>query len=368
MSFIALQVYSEATRPIVPEDNTDLSGFYSRPASTLSATGVPVGHVSCLIVKDVQNLFARSCSSILKAYRVADDFHAHYRALSRTYVYRIITGARHYSQLPVFERSLCWAVHENHLNVTVLQEAAKLLLGTHDFSTFRSLNSETPFKSPIKTLLQAEVCSGAGSFSQHPFHRSRSLLQCIQITLPPAVYPDHAPSCSVSRSRSLLQCIQITLPPAVYPDHAPSCSVSRSRSLLQCIQITLPPAVYPDHAPSCSVSRSRSLLQCIQITLPPAVYPDHAPSCSVSRSRSLLQCIQITLPPAVYPDHAPSCSVSRSRSLLQCIQITLPPAVYPDHAPSCSVSRSRSLLQCIQITLPPAVYSDQTPSCSVSKA
>ncbi|XP_058857946.1 tRNA pseudouridine synthase-like 1 [Acipenser ruthenus] len=109
--------------------------------------------------------------SILKAYRVADDFHARYRALSRTYVYRIITGARHYSQLPVFERSLCWAVHENHLNVTALQEAAKLLLGTHDFSTFRSLNSETPFKSPIKTLLQAEVCSGAGSFSQHPFHR-----------------------------------------------------------------------------------------------------------------------------------------------------------------------------------------------------
>ncbi|MGH0124169.1 UNVERIFIED_CONTAM: hypothetical protein FKN15_017348 [Acipenser sinensis] len=32
--------YSEATRPIVPEDNTDLSGFYSRPAGALSATGV----------------------------------------------------------------------------------------------------------------------------------------------------------------------------------------------------------------------------------------------------------------------------------------------------------------------------------------
>ncbi|RXM98563.1 tRNA pseudouridine synthase-like 1 [Acipenser ruthenus] len=54
--------------------------------------------------------------SILKAYRVADDFHARYRALSRTYVYRIITGARHYSQLPVFERSLCWAVHEKMNN------------------------------------------------------------------------------------------------------------------------------------------------------------------------------------------------------------------------------------------------------------
>ncbi|MGH0146402.1 UNVERIFIED_CONTAM: hypothetical protein FKN15_008025 [Acipenser sinensis] len=34
---------SEATRPIVPEDNTELSGFYSRPAGSLSGTGVPGG-------------------------------------------------------------------------------------------------------------------------------------------------------------------------------------------------------------------------------------------------------------------------------------------------------------------------------------
>ncbi|MGH0154645.1 UNVERIFIED_CONTAM: hypothetical protein FKN15_036952 [Acipenser sinensis] len=35
-----LRVYSEAITPIVPEDNTDLSGFYSRPPDALSATGV----------------------------------------------------------------------------------------------------------------------------------------------------------------------------------------------------------------------------------------------------------------------------------------------------------------------------------------
>ncbi|MGH0162904.1 UNVERIFIED_CONTAM: hypothetical protein FKN15_043574 [Acipenser sinensis] len=34
------QVHSKATRPIVPEDNTYLSGFYSRPEGALSATGV----------------------------------------------------------------------------------------------------------------------------------------------------------------------------------------------------------------------------------------------------------------------------------------------------------------------------------------
>ncbi|MGH0166496.1 UNVERIFIED_CONTAM: hypothetical protein FKN15_067463 [Acipenser sinensis] len=34
------KVYSDATRPIVLENNTDLSGFYSRPADALLATGV----------------------------------------------------------------------------------------------------------------------------------------------------------------------------------------------------------------------------------------------------------------------------------------------------------------------------------------
>ncbi|MGH0154767.1 UNVERIFIED_CONTAM: hypothetical protein FKN15_028013 [Acipenser sinensis] len=34
------EIYNEATRPIVPEDNTDLSGFSSSPAGALSATGV----------------------------------------------------------------------------------------------------------------------------------------------------------------------------------------------------------------------------------------------------------------------------------------------------------------------------------------
>uniref|UniRef100_UPI00398F3AD5 tRNA pseudouridine synthase-like 1 isoform X1 n=1 Tax=Pristiophorus japonicus TaxID=55135 RepID=UPI00398F3AD5 len=124
--------------------------------------------------------------SVLKAFRVADNFHARFRALSRTYVYRLAIGCFHRSQLPVFERNLCWPVSNGPLNTDAMNEAAQALLGAHDFSTFRSLNSETPFKSPLKTLLQADLTPGVSISLQQNFHshlefweltfRSRSFL------------------------------------------------------------------------------------------------------------------------------------------------------------------------------------------------
>ncbi|KAM8927642.1 tRNA pseudouridine synthase-like 1 [Pelodytes ibericus] len=97
---------------------------------------------------------------VLRAVRVGDHFHARYNALSRTYVYRVVTGC-HHSELPVFERNLCWAATES-LNMADMQEAAKMLLGTHDFSAFRSANTENVFKSPIKTLLQVDITPASG--------------------------------------------------------------------------------------------------------------------------------------------------------------------------------------------------------------
>ncbi|XP_057218855.1 tRNA pseudouridine synthase-like 1 isoform X2 [Triplophysa rosa] len=107
---------------------------------------------------------------ITRAYRVQSDFHARYRAVSRTYVYRFAFGLRHYTEMPVMESDLCWALHDTNLNISAMQEAAGLLLGTHNFSTFRALNSETPFKNPVKTLELAQLEPGC-SFSQRHFHR-----------------------------------------------------------------------------------------------------------------------------------------------------------------------------------------------------
>ncbi|KAG1931119.1 tRNA pseudouridine synthase-like 1 [Pimephales promelas] len=107
---------------------------------------------------------------ITRAYRVHSDFHARYRAISRTYVYRFASGLRHHTEMPVTERDLCWALRDTRLNINAMQEATALLIGTHDFSTFRALNSETPFKNPVKSLESARLEPGV-SFSQRHFHR-----------------------------------------------------------------------------------------------------------------------------------------------------------------------------------------------------
>ncbi|XP_051493137.1 tRNA pseudouridine synthase-like 1 isoform X2 [Apus apus] len=104
---------------------------------------------------------------ILKAHRVSSSFHARFSALSRTYIYRVLTGCAHYSQIPVFERDLCWAPMGPSLDVPAMQDAAQFLLGTHDFSTFRSLNSKTAFQPPVRTMLQADIQPSPGFLSHH---------------------------------------------------------------------------------------------------------------------------------------------------------------------------------------------------------
>ncbi|XP_039419929.1 tRNA pseudouridine synthase-like 1 isoform X2 [Corvus cornix cornix] len=84
-----------------------------------------------------------------------------------TYIYRLLLGCAHYSQIPVFERDLCWAPAGGPLDISAMREAAKFLLGTHDFSTFRSLSSETPFRCPVRTLLQLEIQPAPGFLSHH---------------------------------------------------------------------------------------------------------------------------------------------------------------------------------------------------------
>ncbi len=49
---------------------------------------------------------------ITRAYRVHSDFHARYKAISRTYVYRFALGLRHHTEMPVTERDLCWALRD----------------------------------------------------------------------------------------------------------------------------------------------------------------------------------------------------------------------------------------------------------------
>ena len=73
------------------------------------------------------------------------EFHARFSAVQRHYVYRIIARR---SPLTL-EKGLAWNV-KTSLNVEAMNEAAQVLLGVHDFTTFRSTDCQA--NSPVKTL------------------------------------------------------------------------------------------------------------------------------------------------------------------------------------------------------------------------
>jgi tRNA pseudouridine38-40 synthase len=76
---------------------------------------------------------------------VAEDFHARFSATARHYRYRIISR-----RAPLtLEAGLAWRVAYD-LDAEAMQEAARHLIGKHDFTTFRSAQCQAA--SPVKTL------------------------------------------------------------------------------------------------------------------------------------------------------------------------------------------------------------------------
>ncbi len=88
--------------------------------------------------------------AVLEAHSVSDDFHARFSARARHYLYRIICR-----RAPlVLERGHAWQI-TRALDAAAMQAAAQVLVGLHDFTTFRA--AECQAKSPIKTLDLLEV-------------------------------------------------------------------------------------------------------------------------------------------------------------------------------------------------------------------
>lgn len=91
------------------------------------------------------NGFLPEAIAVLWARCVPADFHARYSALSRTYRYVLLNRA---VRPALAARYVGW-IH-SPLDVDAMSEAARHLLGEHDFSAFRS--SECQAKSPVRTI------------------------------------------------------------------------------------------------------------------------------------------------------------------------------------------------------------------------
>jgi len=88
--------------------------------------------------------------SILNIRKRSKIFHARHSAKKRTYKYFIINR---FSTL-VLDKKKAWHVKKK-LNIKVMKKGAKILIGTHNFSTFRSSSCQS--KSPIKTLKKVQI-------------------------------------------------------------------------------------------------------------------------------------------------------------------------------------------------------------------
>jgi tRNA pseudouridine38-40 synthase len=93
---------------------------------------------------------------VLSAEIVADDFEARFSALRRHYRYRI-SNRRANLALDV---GRVWRL-PRPLDTDAMREAARRLVGKHDFTTFR--DTECQAKSPVKTLDQFEVIRNGDS-------------------------------------------------------------------------------------------------------------------------------------------------------------------------------------------------------------
>ena len=97
---------------------------------------IPIA-VNSLLPRDIR---VKSCQI------VADDFHARFAAVAKTYLYRIRQGAIE----SAFERHYCWWI-KRPLDRTLMRKAGKLLEGPHDFAAFAASGSSV--KSTVRTLI-----------------------------------------------------------------------------------------------------------------------------------------------------------------------------------------------------------------------
>lgn len=99
-------------------------------------------------IRDAVNAYLTQAGDsiyLLNVEKVPDRFDARFSALGRHYIYRIINRR---TPLALDAKRAWWVSHK--LDADIMQRAAQLLIGTHDFTTFRSTQCQS--KSPVKTL------------------------------------------------------------------------------------------------------------------------------------------------------------------------------------------------------------------------
>lgn len=118
--------------------------------------------------------------AILDCVAVPDDWHARFSCIARHYEYRIVNR-----RAPLtWEKGLAWRIAAE-IDAEAMHDAAQLLVGKHDFTTFRSVHCQS--ESPLKSLDRLDVTrdgdrvtvrASARSFLHH---QVRSMVGCLAL-------------------------------------------------------------------------------------------------------------------------------------------------------------------------------------------
>ena len=141
--------------------------------------------------------------SVTRVEPVADDWHARFSCLGRRYRYRILNRRA----APALDLGRVWHIAVP-LDVGAMAQGAAMLLGQHDFTTFRSVHCQS--ESPVKTLDRLEVLrtgeeihieADARSFLHH---QVRSMVGCLALVGRGQWQPDDMRRALEARNRAEL--------------------------------------------------------------------------------------------------------------------------------------------------------------------
>ena len=131
------------------------------------------------ILKGINQCIGDKPVAILSIKKINKGFHARFDAKKRTYEYIIINR-----QSPLtLKKNKAWHIRKK-LDIEAMKKGARLLLGTNDFSTFRS--SSCGAKSPVKTLERVTIKTKGDKvmlkFTSKSFlqQQVRSMVGCIK--------------------------------------------------------------------------------------------------------------------------------------------------------------------------------------------
>lgn len=124
-------------------------------------------------IRDYMNHYLPDDICICEVKEASDRFHARYKATGKTYVYTCYIG----DIKPVFNRKYVYVLNRKP-DVSKMQEAAKYLIGTHDFKSF--CGNPKMKKSTVREIDKIEIVS-KGSYLTLSFHGTGFLQNMVRI-------------------------------------------------------------------------------------------------------------------------------------------------------------------------------------------